>query len=93
MADIIDIFSKKKVENPRSTNPIERYKQCLKEAEKNGTCECDLCRDKKLMAKRLYKIVRYLAKDFTEKTGKELYVTDMLEIVLTVVLKLKNQIK
>lgn len=93
MADIIDIFSKKKVDQPRSTNYVERYKQCIKRVEENGQCDCDLCQDKKTIAVKLYKIVKYLAKDYTQKTGKELYLTDILEIVLAVVLKLKKQIK
>lgn len=93
MADIYDIFTKKKVDQPRPTTFHVRYKQCLKRIETNGSCDCQLCQDKKDMSKRLFDIVRYLCKDYKEKTGQDLYVADALEIVLTVAAKLKNHIK
>ena len=93
MADIYDIFSKKQIKQPRATTYRKRYIECLKRIEENGVCDCDLCKDKKILSNRLFDIVRYLSKDYTEKTGKELYVADALEIVLIVAAKLKKEIQ
>ena len=92
MGDIYNIFSKQKVDQPRPTVFVERYKQCLKRSEELGYCDCGLCIDKAAMSIRLLNIVGYLCKDYTNKTGTELYVADAMEMVLTVAQQLKKEI-
>ena len=92
MGDVYNIFSKKKVDQPRPTDFSQRYKQCLVRSSENGYCDCEICLDKIQMSNRLFDIVRYLCVDYKERTGKDLYVADALEVVLNVVVKLKTKV-
>ena len=92
MGDVYDLFTKKKVEKPKTISYSARSKHCLKNIQQFGKCECEYCVDKKKLSDRLFDITRYLCKDYTDKTGKELYVADALEIVLTVAGRIKTDI-
>jgi hypothetical protein len=92
MADIYDLFSKKKVEVKVPLAYSERLKICLKNIEQAGLCDCEMCLDKGDLTKKLYHIIRYMCKDYTERTGKELYMADALDIVLAVAKRLKDQL-
>lgn len=92
MGDVYDFFSKKKVNQPRSSKLSERYIQCLERASEIGFCDCQLCTDKLILSERLYAIVKYLCKDYKQKTGHELYIADAFEMLLIVVARLKNEL-
>lgn len=94
MSNIYDLFTKKKVDRKPDV-PITyqaRMKKCLLNIQKNGMCKCDSCLDKAVLSNRLFDITRYLCTEYTDKTGKTLYVADVLEIVLIVAAKLKIEI-
>lgn len=92
MGNLYDLFTKKKIEKSKPLTYNARIKECLRNIESVGKCECEYCVDKKILSNRLFDITRYLCKDYTDKTGKELYVADALEIVLTVAGKIKTDI-
>ena len=93
MTDIIDIFTGETIEEPRSVHATQRILQCIERAEEIGYCDCSVCKDKRILANRMVKLVRYLCQDYTERTGKELYVVDAMDILATVMEKLKRDIK
>jgi len=100
MDNLYNIFSKKKITESEVPAPfkspenfLERFKQCMLTAEKEGYCDCDICVDKVHLSNKLFDIVRYLCKNYTEETGNKMYVADALEIVLVVATKLKTEIK
>jgi len=100
MDNLYNIFNKKKITKSEIPKPpkseenfLDRFKNCLLNAEKNGYCDCDICEDKVQLSNKLFDIVRYLCKSYTEETGNKMYVADALEIVLVVATKLKDEIK
>lgn len=106
MDNLYNIFNKKKIEateiptipapEPEKTEIttfLERFKKCMVRAEKEGYCDCDICLDKVDMSNKLFDIVRYLCKNYTETTGNKMYVADALEIVLVVAGKLKTELQ
>ena len=94
MADIIDIFSKKK--NEKKDNPdanfFDRFVKCLKEIEDKGACSCKLCVSKKDMARRLFSVVMYLCKEYELENNEKLYMADAFEISLLVAELLKREL-
>lgn len=92
MGDLYNFFTKKKMEESRNLGYYERSKICASNIKTNGACECATCKDKLYLSKRLFDIVRYLCKDYKENTGRDLYIADALEIVLSVAASLKIEI-
>lgn len=98
MADVYDFFSKKKLVEEREKREnvpkgyLARTKNCLQNMKDNGYCDCRICVDKAILAEKLYNIATYICVDYSDNTGRELYVADCLEILLTAAGRMKKEI-
>lgn len=96
MSKIIDFEEqlKKKLEKKADEDKDEsfflRFKQCEERARKDGACSCDVCVIKMEMADRVLLVASDLAVEYMKTTGQVLYYGDLLEIMATATIKLKN---
>lgn len=67
-----------------------RFKECEERAKRDGGCGCDICLIKMEMADRILLVASDLAVEYMKTEGVTLYYGDLLEMMATATIKLKN---
>lgn len=72
---------------------IERRRKCLDRIEEiDNPCDCKLCKDKRILAKKLLTISKWLCVDYNSRTGNQLCNGDWFEVVVMTADNLKEVI-